>query len=250
MVLVAEIFKYLDELLVPEEFDDITYNGVQVQGKEKVEKIVFTVDSSLEIFEKTALINADLIITHHGLIWGSINKITDSIYNHLRVLIKNDIGLYCSHLPLDKHNVVGNNIGISKLLGLTYEDDFNEYGIIGNLKKSEAIKDIKQKLVDVLHTNVMSMEFGKMNVQRIAVCSGSSRPLVIDEAVLKGVDCIILGEGSSNSLFYYPAKEKKQNILFAGHYATEKVGIQALMKKVQERFHSLECVFLDFPTGF
>lgn len=250
MVKRDELAATLDEILTPELFEDSTYNGLQIEGKEEIEKVGFAVDSCLEVFQDAAKQKCDLLITHHGLIWGSWKRIGGNSKARLQTLLKNGISLYVSHLPLDAHPEYGNNARIISALGGECLEPFNRVGFFTEFDYALEIKELKDRIQTSINDDLRSMEYGPKETKKIAVCSGSLRPSAVSEALWKGADTIISGEGSSDSLFYYTAKEEKLNIFFAGHYATETFGVKALQELIESRYKSLKTVFLDHPTGW
>jgi len=113
-MLLNEIVDYLDEFLDIKNIQDSCKNGLEVEGKEEIKKIGFSVDACLESFQKAVSVKCDLLIVHHGMFWGDIEYVTDITYERVKHLIKNDIALYAAHLPLDIHPEVGNNVQLAR----------------------------------------------------------------------------------------------------------------------------------------
>ena len=243
------ITKYLDELFDIRNVNDISWNGLQFEGSNKVVKIVFAVDAGIETFEKAADENADLLIVHHGLFWKysdpSICGINKSRTN---ILFTKKISLYACHLPLDIHSTVGNNIGLLKLLGASWDSYTNnrEKSILvsGFFNKSYTLCDIVEKLNTSLKTECITLPFGKQKIKKIGVISGSCGYSDFSEAIRLNLDLLVTGECVD---VYHMVKDAGINVIFAGHYATETVGMKLLMELMTNKFN-ISAKFLDIPT--
>jgi dinuclear metal center YbgI/SA1388 family protein len=247
---VAELTQYLDELLRPSDFDDITYDGLQVEGKTEVRKAGFAVDSALEVFERAIALQCDVLVVHHGLIWRGWNRIAGMDRRRIRYLLDNGLNLYVSHIPLDFHPEVGNNASIARLLGakLTAET-FYEVGRVAKFDKPVSRSELASRIAGSVGKLNDAFEFGAESVSKIAVCSGSYRASKLPEIAALGVDTLVTGEGESASMYYYAAREMNLNVYMAGHYATELTGIKSLMERVTRDVKGLETVLIDMPTG-
>ena len=251
MAKLDKIVEFLDRYLEIDAIKDSSWNGLQYQGKTEVKKVVFAVDAGIETFKKASALKADLIVVHHGHFWTNQNpSIKDWSKKRLDILYKNDISLYAAHLPLDRHKTVGNNAQILKLLGASIIDEFlfssgKNVGWIGKLKKTLKSSEIEKILSDKLDATCKSLLFGKEKIKTIAVCSGGGGYTGFYEAMEKGVDLYITGDAIE---VFYTAKDSEMNVIFAGHHATETIGLQALMKVVDTKFDT-KSVFIDLPTG-
>ena len=168
----------------------------------------------------------------------------------LDVLSSSGLSLYASHLPLDRHKVVGNNAQIIKLLGGSIEDEFlfqsgKNIGWTGRLKKSTDIEIITKKLEEGLNSQPTVLSFGRKKIDTVAVCSGGGGYGGFYEALSKGVDLYITGDAIE---IYYTAKDAGMNVIFAGHHTTETIGLEALQKVVDKKMKT-SSVFIDLPTG-
>ncbi|MFH1860139.1 MAG: Nif3-like dinuclear metal center hexameric protein [bacterium] len=251
MALLSNICQFLDKELKISEICDASQNGLQVEGKQEVKKIVFAVDASLDTFEEAHRRKADMVVVHHGLFWDKPQQLTGILYKRLQVLFKHQISLYAAHLPVDIHPKVGNNAQLMNFFVTKKRETFGDYhgteiGFLGILQRDTTLSDVVTRLDKALNTKCQSLSFGKEKIKTIAVVSGGAADLVT-EAVNKKVDLFITGEPKLSS--YYIAKEGKINVIFAGHYATETLGMQALSNVIHEQF-SVECEFIDLPTGF
>jgi len=245
-----EIVEFLDDLLKVEEWQDKSNNGLQVEGKEEVKKVAFAVDACMEVFEKAKEIGADMIVVHHGLIWGGIDYVKGLIKRRLEFLLKNGISLYAVHLPLDAHPSVGNNAQILKAMGLEPIESFGVYqgkeiGYIGVYDESKPLDDVLDLIREKVNQTLVVLDFGSEDVKRVGVVSGRGSFALV-EAVERNVDLFITGEQDHS--IYHLAKECGVNVVFAGHYATETFGVKALMRVVGGEF-DIDVEFIDIPTG-
>jgi dinuclear metal center YbgI/SA1388 family protein len=245
-----ELVNFMDEYLKVNEIDDVSANGLQIEGKKEVKKICLCVDGSLESFKEASKIKADMLIVHHGLIWGGLKSIRGLVKERIAFLIENKISLYASHLPLDMHSEVGNNIQLTKMLNLSNPEQFGSYhglkiGFKGKYENPKSINDISQILEKYLPAKTESFQFGSDRIKSVGIVSGGGSS-VFEDCIKEGLDLFITGESSHT--IYHDAKEAGINLIFAGHYATEKLGVMALGKKIEEKF-GLKTEFIDIPTG-
>ncbi|RLI79860.1 Nif3-like dinuclear metal center hexameric protein [Archaeoglobales archaeon] len=243
-----EIVSFLDEYLELEKFKDSSNNGLQVEGVKEVKKVAFAVDACLEVFKRATMINANLVVVHHGLIWGGISYVKGIVFRRLKFLIENGISLYAAHLPLDVHKEVGNNAMLLKILGLNANNPFGEYkgvkiGWMDSFDEPKPLDEIVRLIEDNLNVRAVVLDFGG-DIKRVAAVSGKGA-FAINEAVESDVDLLITGEAEHEA--YHTAKEGKLNVIFAGHYATETLGVKALMDVVEGL--GVEVEFIDIPTG-
>ncbi|MFN3528093.1 MAG: Nif3-like dinuclear metal center hexameric protein [Candidatus Altarchaeaceae archaeon] len=245
-----EIQKFMDEFLKISEIEDSSINGLQVEGKEEIKKICFAVDASMELFKLAKKENADMVFVHHGIIWNGIKKVVGVDYKRLKFLIKNRISLYACHLPLDLHEEVGNNIQFLKVFEIRKDiEKFGTYhgvkiGYKGKFDEEKKLSGFVKEIEEKLNTKCKILNFGKKKIKSIGVVSGGAAS-IINEAIDE-VDCFVTGEISHQ--VYHLAKEGKVNVIFAGHYATETLGVKAMAKFINEKF-KIETKFIDIPTG-
>ncbi|MCD6143282.1 Nif3-like dinuclear metal center hexameric protein [Thermococcus sp.] len=246
-----EIVNFLDEYLNVLAFPDKSRNGLQVEGKEEVEKIAFAVDACMDTFIKARAFGADMLIVHHGLIWGGIEYVRGLVQKRLKFLLENELNLYAAHLPLDLHPEVGNNVQLLKLLELEPKEPFGSYNglsisYISEFDEPKPLPLVAQILVEKLKTDyVKAYEFGVEEIRRVGVVSGRGG-FAIPEAIEKGVNLFITGEFLHDD--YHTAKEGRLSVIAAGHYASETLGVKALMPVLREKF-GVKTVFIDNPTG-
>ncbi|WP_099209520.1 Nif3-like dinuclear metal center hexameric protein [Thermococcus henrietii] len=245
-----ELVAFLDEYLQVSAYPDKSSNGLQVEGKDEVERVAFAVDTTLRTIERAVKGKADMLIVHHGMIWGGLNYITGIHYKRLKALIENGLNLYAAHLPLDAHPGVGNNVGLLKLLGLEPRGSFGEYrglsiGFYGEFEEPQPIEKVAQIIAEKLDTTVRTYEFGRREVKTVGAISGAGA-FALEEAYGKGIDLLITGEFGHAD--YLTALDLPQSVLVAGHYKTETLGVKALMELIREKF-GLSVFFIDEPTG-
>jgi dinuclear metal center YbgI/SA1388 family protein len=246
-----KIVRFLDDYLKTDDVDDSSWNGLQFEGKDTVKKAAFAVDAGVEAFEKSAEVKADMLVVHHGHFWDFRNpSITGWAKERIRILFENDISLYVSHNPLDRHKEIGHNAQILKLLGARITDEFFHYhgkniGWIGESRKALPLEGIEKKLNRDLNTLCRVLPFGPNNVKTIAVCSGGGSYSGFYQALDAGVDLYITGDAVE---IYHTAKDARINVIFAGHHATETLGLKALSRVLQKKF-GIETTYIDLPTG-
>ncbi|KYC44705.1 MAG: metal-binding protein [Candidatus Methanofastidiosum methylothiophilum] len=244
------LVNYMDDYLRVSEISDVSINGLQIEGKKDVKKLCLGVDSSLEIFKETSKRKADLLLVHHGLIWGGLKSIRGLVKERISYLLEKDISLYAAHLPLDMHPEVGNNIGLIKILNLLDPEPFGAYhgikiGFKGKYEKMKSVKEISKTLEKSLPAKVESFNFGPDKIKSVGIVSGCGGS-AFEDCIKEEIDLFITGEPSHT--IYHIAKEAGINLIFAGHYATEKLGVMALGKNIEEKF-KIKTEFIDIPTG-
>lgn len=249
MTKLKDIVDFLNKHLKNSEFEDDSWNGLQIEGREEVNKVAFCVTAGVEVFRKAKEEGADMIIAHHGIFWKKANpSITGWMKDRVTFLTENDISFYASHLPLDAHPEDGNNARIMKLLDAKIEEPMamhkdKNIGWIGRVEPM-TVKDVVGKLESSLGAKCIVLDRGKEKVERVAVVSGGA-PYDVFEAIGKEADLFITGDAADVSEV---VRDAKINVIFAGHYATETTGVKALSELVGKRF-GVETVFIEAPTG-
>jgi dinuclear metal center YbgI/SA1388 family protein len=232
---------------------DASPNGLQVGRRDReVERVAVAVDAAVATAEAARAADADLLVTHHGLVWGSVERITGRTYDRIAPLVGAGIGLYVAHLPLDGHQEVGNAAGIADLLGLAERAPFGtvggEYiGQRGRLAEPRGIEAIRGTLAEELDTGgqaVQTLDFGPERIEEVAIVTGSGVDW-LDEAVAAGADLLVTGEGKQQ--VYHEAREAGIHVVLAGHYATETFGVRALADRIES--WGPETTYIDHPTG-
>jgi dinuclear metal center YbgI/SA1388 family protein len=245
------LVRYLDDYLrVAEEGADApeALNGLQVGNSGDVTRLAAAVDLCEATVRLAAEQRADCLLVHHGLFWGGLRPVVGPAYRRLAGLIAGNIALYSAHLPLDRHPEVGNNSVLARLLGIAMRGEFGSYhgapiGVWGDVTGTR--DDLSRSLTKVLGGAPRLLPFGPERVQRVGIVTGAGGSL-IPQAAAAGLDTYITGEGQHWTFF--DAEELGINVFFAGHYATETVGVRALAEHLSTKF-ALPWVFLDHPTG-
>lgn len=247
-----ELAGWLDELLMPNGVvEDVSNNGLQVEGAAEVERAVFGVDGCLALFEAAVDLDADFVFVHHGLSWGGgIRWLTGPTAARVRTLLANGISLYASHLPLDMHPAIGHNAEIAKALGLTDRQPFFAYqgihiGYSGTVANSATIAGIADSLGAFLGCSPAIVGDAEAQVRRVGIVSGGA-PEAVEACPPSRVDCLVTGEFDHQHV--HAARELGIPVVAGGHYATETPGVKAVMSRVKESFE-IACEFVDMPTG-
>ena len=245
----------LDDRLRTADFADLdaSPNGLQVGRNEgTVEHAAFAVDAAAETIDAAADAGADVLVTHHGLVWGGIEHVTGRDYDRLARLVEADLALYVSHLPLDAHPELGNAAGVADLLDLGDHEPFGELGaehlgVRGVASEPMPVDDLRDLLSTELDHGegaVRVLPFGPEAIEDVAIVTGSGTDW-LDEAAETGADALVTGEGKQQ--VYHAAKEVGVTVFLAGHYATETFGVQSLQSLAED--WDVETTFLGAPTG-
>ncbi len=245
-----ELVRWLDDYLAVDDFPDKSLNGLQVEGKEDVQKVVVAVDSSYNTFEMAAAKGGDMLIVHHGLFWGHPLAVTGPHKRRLQFLLDNELSLYAAHLPLDAHVEVGNNWGLARRLGMTDLEGFvpmagTHLGVKGQLAEATELRTLAEQIEKELGEQVMVHAGGPDPVNSLGIVSGGAAWEVV-RAADEGLDAFLTGEPKHET--FYESFERGISALFAGHYMTETVGVQLLAEKLESVF-GLETEFVMLPTG-
>jgi dinuclear metal center YbgI/SA1388 family protein len=240
-----EILDYAAELLDLASFPDYGPQGLQVVGADEVTKLVCAVSSSLELFERAAAAGAQLILVHHGLFWESEPRTVDTpVRRRLEALFAGDITLAAYHLALDAHPEVGNNALLARELGVEVEGPFSTIGVGGRLRPPQPLAELLARVRERISPEPLVFGAGPDPVERVAILSGSGARYLAD-AARAGYDLYLTGEAAEPSL--HLASELGLTFVAAGHYATERLGIQGLAGRLADRF-GLDWEFVDLPN--
>lgn len=243
--LVAEADRFLGAARI----NDYCPNGLQVEGRPQVMRIVSGVTASQALLDAAVEAKADVVLVHHGYFWrGEDARITGMKRRRLQTLLANDISLLAYHLPLDVHPEVGNNVQLAQKLGITVEgpldaDNPKVVGLLGSLNEPMSPRDFARHVHQVLGREPLLVE-GTGMVAKIGWCTGGGQGY-IDNAVAAGVDLFLTGEASEQT--FHSAQENGVSFIAAGHHATERYGVQALGDYLARRF-ALEHLFIDCPN--
>jgi dinuclear metal center YbgI/SA1388 family protein len=247
----SKLVKYLDDYLNIAGVPDRSLNGLQVEGSVRIRRAAFAVDASLATIRAAARLRAEILVVHHGLFWSQNERITGVMRRRIGALLENNISLYGAHLPLDCHEEVGNNVELARLLRLDLGEKFADYhgvriGFTARPKTPLARSALARTIENALGCRVKRLDFGPAKIRQVGIVSGKAAEYAAEAKDL-GCDAFITGETSHTA--YHPAKEARINVFFAGHYASETVGVKALARHLGQRF-SLDCRFISAPTGY
>ncbi len=240
----TEFAALLDGWLKPAAFNDVAENGLQVEGKAEVTRVVCGVSANLALLEAARAAGADAVVVHHGLVWGGgIRRIDGWLKKRVALLVDSDINLFAFHLPLDAQPEFGNNAGIAAALGLVETEPFGTYkgqliGLKGRLPaplSAEALADEVRKRI-----GPPLVSFGARDVSTLGVCTGGA-PELLHDAIAAGLDGYLTGEVTE----WVKAVAEESGTVFvaAGHHATERFGPRALASKL--RSVGLDASFVD-----
>ena len=240
MAALQEILQWCNDTLKTPEFKDYAPNGLQIEGKAEVKKILCAVTASQDAIDAAIAQQADLLLVHHGYFWkGEPYPITGMRGKRIKALIQHDISLVAYHLPLDSHPTLGNNAAIADILELEIFEalDASErhpIGNIGYLKQALSPEAFKQLLTERLGFETIHLPAQKASIQKVGFCTGAAQDF-ISKAAEQNCDAYISGEVSERT--YYEAKELDVHYYACGHHATERYGVQRLGKAISEQFN-------------
>jgi dinuclear metal center YbgI/SA1388 family protein len=219
--------------------------GLQVAGAREVERIACGVSASLELFERAAGARAQMLLVHHGLLWDRDSRVIDDARSRrLKALLDAEITLAAYHLALDAHPEVGNNALLARELGVEPSERFAGIGFGGPLAEPTTVDEFAERVREALASEPLVFAHGPARVERAAVVTGGAASHLA-EAARDGYDLFLTGEPAEPSL--HTARELGIHFVAAGHYATERIGIQALAKRLSEQF-DVEWEFIDLPN--
>lgn len=249
MVQLKDLINYSNNVLEIERFQDYCPNGLQVEGKTGIKKIVSGVTASQALIDAAIDEKADVLLVHHGYFWkGEEPQITGIKFRRIRSLIEAGINLVAYHLPLDAHPLYGNNAKLAELLQLDVAGSFpsgnSAVGMYGTLKSPMTAAEFSNKVTSVLDRDVMHIGDGTQQIQTLAWCSGAAQGY-IEQAAELGVDAYLTGEISEQTV--HIAREYGLHFFSAGHHATERYGVQAFGEHLAAHF-DLEHKFVDIPN--
>ncbi|WP_293746512.1 Nif3-like dinuclear metal center hexameric protein [uncultured Paraglaciecola sp.] len=246
----TQLLQLLNSILLPEKVNDYCPNGLQVEGKKEVTKIVTGVTASQALIDHAVSINADAILVHHGYFWkGESPCITGMKKKRIQELLKHDINLYAYHLPLDIHPTLGNNAQLAKLLGIVNVsplEENNPQSVVmqGRFDGGISPIELSELLSTVLNRTSLLEPANKTKIETVAWCTGGGQGY-IELAAEKGIDAYITGEVSEQTI--HVAREMNIHFYAAGHHATERYGVKALGDYVQQEL-AIEVVFVDIDN--
>lgn len=244
------LVRFCDATLKVNRFTDWpgAVNGLQVQNSGRVTKIAAAVDASTATIARAVALGANLLVVHHGLFWGASHPWTGKRYELLKLLLGHDLAVYSSHLPLDAHPQLGNNVQLTRALGFSQlKPFFFEKGQHIGLQTRTRIsrENLEHRLEQVLQSKPKLIPGGPAICRKIGIVTGGAGD-ELKKAHEEGVDTFITGEGRHWT--YALAEEIGINVFYGGHYATETFGVKALSGLLARKF-DLPWEFIDHPTG-
>ncbi|MBU3056446.1 Nif3-like dinuclear metal center hexameric protein [Pseudomonas indica] len=248
-IALSTLVEEADRYLTAARIQDYCPNGLQVEGRPQVRRIVSGVTASQALLDAAVEADADVVLVHHGYFWKSENPCVVGIkQRRLKTLLNHDISLLAYHLPLDVHPEVGNNVQLARVLDLIVEgplepDNPRSVGLVGALAEPLAPRDFARRVHEALGREPLLID-GEGPIRRIAWCTGAAQGY-IDQAVAAGVDAYLTGEVSEPTV--HAARENGISFIAAGHHATERYGVQALGDYLARRF-AIEHLFVDCPN--
>jgi dinuclear metal center YbgI/SA1388 family protein len=250
-----DLAAYTDELLNTASTPDYPHavNGLQLENRAPIRAIAAAVDFSTRAIQGAAEAGANFLIVHHGMFWGGVGPFSGPSYRTLRMLMENDIAVYSSHLPLDRHPTLGNNSLLAAELRLVATGSFARFqdtfiGVSGE-------NDIETASL-ISQAREFAKPYGEIRTSRVAsgrrtrkwgICTGAGASAeTLSEASTAGIDTLIVGEGPHWTAIH--AEEHDLAIIYAGHYATETLGVRALAQHLAKKYE-LPWSFITAPTG-
>lgn len=245
-VATADVVRYLDEALEAARFKDYCPNGLQVEGRPRIGKVVAGVTACQALLDAAVARGADAVLVHHGYFWRGENPALVGIrQRRIKTLLDHGINLLAYHLPLDAHPELGNNAQLARRLGLVAEGRFGEQDIgwIGRPDVELTLSGLAGRAAQALDRLPLVVGEDKP-LRRIAWCTGGAQGY-LEAAIAAGADAYISGEISEPTV--HLARESGVAYLACGHHATERYGVQALAARLAERF-GLEWEFVDIDN--
>lgn len=240
----------LDDWLKPGTFTDVAENGLQVEGRDEVKKVVCGVSASRALIERAIAEGADAVVVHHGVVWGGgIRRLDGWLGERVRLLMRNDVNLFAYHLPLDAWPEAGNNAGLARALEVKEPEAFGRYkgqliGLKGKLSSTTGdavgLDELEERVAR--HVGPPLAVFGdrRRPLRTIGVCTGGA-PDLLHDAVAEGLDAYVTGEVTE--WVKAVAEETGTSFIAAGHHATERFGPRGLADKL--RASGLDARFVD-----
>lgn len=239
----------LDGWLEPGRFNDVAENGLQVEGRDEVRRVVCGVTASQALIDRAVADGADAIVVHHGLVWGGgIRRLTGWLGRRVATLLAHEISLFAYHLPLDAHPTLGNNAGLAEALGVTLEaTPFGTYrgqtiGLRGRLA-GRSFGDLVARVRAAVGEPACVFGDHARPVDAIGLCTGGA-PELLHEAIDAGLDCYVTGEATE--WVTSVAAESGVGFIAAGHHATERFGPRRLADALARE--GLDARFVDVPN--
>ena len=249
-VSLKELELELKRVLRPEQFKDYCPNGLQVEGRKEISKLVTGVTACQELITAAAEAGADALLVHHGYFWrGEDQSISGIKKVRIEALLKHELSLLAYHLPLDVHQEFGNNVQLGKVLGIEINGELGKQnnhpiGLTGTIDQGTDFETLKALIADKLDRQPLAIEGKSKTIKSIAWCTGAAQNY-IELAVAAGADAYITGEVSEPTV--HIARESGIHFFSAGHHATERYGVQAMGSYLASKFN-LDHQFIDIDN--
>ena len=249
-VSLKELELELKRVLRPEQFKDYCPNGLQVEGRKEISKLVTGVTACQELITAAAEAGADALLVHHGYFWrGEDQSISGIKKVRIEALLKHKLSLLAYHLPLDVHQEFGNNVQLGKVLGIEINGELGKQnnhpiGLTGTIDQGTDFETLKALIADKLDRQPLAIEGKSKTIKSIAWCTGAAQNY-IELAVAAGADAYITGEVSEPTV--HIARESGIHFFSAGHHATERYGVQAMGSYLASKFN-LDHQFIDIDN--
>ncbi len=243
----GELTCYLDYLLEAGRFRDYCPNGLQVEGRPEVRRLVAGVTANQALLDVAVESGADAVLVHHGWFWrGEDGRVTGIRKTRLQTLLRHDINLFAYHLPLDSHPEFGNNAQLARRFGWLAEARFGDQdlGWVGRLENPTTLSAIAHRIAGELQRVPLTIGDDARVLSRVGWCSGAAQDF-FEQAIALDVDLYLSGEISEQTV--HLARESGVAYIAAGHHASERYGVQALAEHLSERF-GLDCRFIDIDN--
>lgn len=239
----TELEQLVNQLLNSANYQDYAPNGLQVEGRREIQKIVTGVTACQALLDEAVRLEADAVLVHHGYFWKSEAPVIKGMKRQrLKTLLVNDINLFGWHLPLDAHPVIGNNAQLATLFGIDVKGEIAQLLPWGELARPLSGEQFAERISTVLgRVPLHCGDHAPALIRRVAWCSGGGQGY-IDQAAAFGVDAFISGEASEQTI--HSAREQGVHFFAAGHHATERDGIKALGEWLSQE-HGLDVTFID-----
>ena len=250
MASLTQLSELLQSTLKPHLFNDYCPNGLQVEGRAHIKRVVTGVTACQALIDKAIELQADAVLVHHGFFWKNENPCVIGIkQKRLKALLAHDISLFAYHLPLDAHHELGNNVQLAKTLGLgmteaLYPDNPKQVGNIAILDEAMLATDFASLCERVLGQKSIHIVGFNPLIKRIGFCTGAAQGF-IEQAVLMGCDAYLSGEISEPTV--HVARETGIHYFAAGHHATERYGVQAVGEFLAAKL-GIEHIFVDIEN--
>ncbi len=251
MILQTELEQYLNQLLQPELIRDFCPNGLQIQGKDKINKLITGVTATEALIDSAIAEQADAIVVHHGYFWKNESYVIRGMkHQRIKKLLMHDINLFAYHLPLDIHPALGNNAQLAKLLEIETTGPLElgnpqSVAMQGKLKTATTAENLLEWVnTQLARTALHIAPPSNKPINTVAWCTGGGQSY-IELAAEQGIDCFISGEVSEQTT--HVAREMDIHFIAAGHHATEKYGAKALAEHLNQTL-AVDAKFIDIDN--